>query len=444
MSNIKSYALSATLPRFYTLYSEFLFIEMAKRKHRRRYTGPDLTSHLGLTAGDVIAVKAGEFDDKGAATSAIDGAPISISGAIPRESVSAEVTKIFPDRIATQAQEIKNPSSDRVEAPCDYFGSCSGCQWQHISYQRQLDLKRETVLNALSKYDSLATTEVLPTLASPKRFGYRNHARFTIGRQEHDGKAGFVNADTRRFVPIDRCLIMDDRINDVLSKLQGRLSGMTQFSVRIGCNTGDMIIQPLLPADIQDMESGRQRYEEEIDGVRFRVAASSFFQVNTKQIPNLVHEMVDMLKLDGNENLVDLYCGVGTFSALLSSYVAKVVGIEESSSAIADARINCAGMNNVKFIEARADTFADELATIGFDADILLLDPPRTGCDAKTLSAIASLDVRQLIMVSCEPITMARDLNHLATCGFRLLKIRPIDMFPQTRHVETLSLLQRA
>ena len=417
---------------------------MAKRKRRRRYTGPDLTSHLGLTVGDIIAAEAGEFDDKGAATSIMDGAPISISGAIPSESVSAEVMKVFPDRIAIQAREIKNPSSDRVEAPCKYFGSCSGCQWQHISYQKQLDLKRETVLKALSTYDSLATTEVLPTLASPQKFGYRNHARFTIGRQEHDGKAGFVNADTRRFVPIDRCLIMDDRINDVLSKLQGRLSGMTQFSVRLGCNTGDMIIQPLLPAEVQDVESGRQRYEEEIDGVRFRVAASSFFQVNTQQISNLVHEMVGMLKLDGDENVVDLYCGVGTFSALLSPYVAKVVGIEESASAVADARINCAGMDNVTFIEARADTFADELATIGFDADILLLDPPRTGCDAKTLYAVASLDVRRLVMVSCDPSSMARDLNHLAGSGFTLLKIRPIDMFPQTRHVETLSLLQRA
>lgn len=417
---------------------------MAKRKRRRRYTGPDLTSHLGLAAGDIVAVEAGEFDDKGAATSVMDGAPISISGAIPSESVSAEVMKVFPDRIATQAREIKNPSSDRVEAPCEYFGSCSGCQWQHISYQRQLDLKRETVLKALSMYESLATTEVLPTLASPQKFGYRNHARFTIGRREHDGKAGFVNADTRRFVPIDRCLIMDDRINDVLSKLQGRLSGMTQFSVRLGCNTGDMIIQPLLPAEIQDVESGRQRYEEEIDGVRFRVAASSFFQVNTQQISNLVREMVGMLKLDGSENVVDLYCGVGTFSALLSPHVAKVVGIEESASAIADARINCAGMDNVTFIEARSDTFADELATIGFDADILLLDPPRTGCDATTLYAIASLDVRRLAMVSCDPSSMARDLNHLAGSGFTLLKVRPIDMFPQTRHVETLSLLQRA
>ena len=242
---------------------------------------------------------------------------------------------------------------------------------------------------------------------------------------------------------IDECAIMDERINETLSQLQGRLDRMTQFSIRVGSNTGDTIIQPLLPAEIQDVPSGRQKYVEEVKGARFQVAASSFFQVNTAQLSEVVDEIVTILELDGNDTLVDLYCGVGTFTRLLSPYVESVIGIEESASAIEDAKVNCIDVDNVTFIQAKAEFAAVELSQSGQTVDVAIIDPPRIGCHPQALEALKTLAPRRIMMVSCNPITMARDLNALYESGFRLVSVRPVDMFPQTRHVESLALLEK-
>lgn len=418
------------------------FFNMAKRKRRNRYRGPDLTAELDLDAGDELTLKAGEFDERGLATSMLDSAPVTIAGAIPGENVSVKVVKVYRDRVATLVGEVATPSEHRVEPRCRYFGECSGCQWQHIDYGRQLEVKRAMVEAALQPYETLREIEVGETLPSPSQFGYRNHARFTVGRGEENGVAGFKNADSRRFVRIDECLIMDDRINETLGKLQGRLDRMTQFSVRVGANTGDVIVQPLLPAEIQDVPSGRQRYVEEVRGAKFQVAASSFFQVNTAQLENIVVEIVSMLGLEGDGTLVDLYCGVGTFARLLSPFAGRVIGIEESASAVADARVNCADVDNVEFIEAKAELAAQDLVEAGLEINCAIIDPPRIGCHPRALEALRVLSPQRIMMVSCNPTTMSRDLDVLCRSGFKLVSVRPVDMFPQTRHVESLALLE--
>ena len=417
--------------------------EMAKRKHRKRYRGPDLTSHLAVEIGDTLELQAGDFDERGLATAEYETAPVTISGAIPGEKVAAKVVKVYSDRIATLTENVERASGYRVEPKCVYFGECSGCQWQHVDYAHQLEIKRDIVVRALSQYEYLRDAPVAETMPSPKRFHYRNHARFTVGRGGENGVAGYKNADSRRFVRIDECAIMDERINETLSQLQGRLDRMTQFSIRVGNNTGDTTIQPLLPAKIQDVPSGRQKYVEEVKGARFQVAASSFFQVNTAQLSEVVDEIVTILELDGNDILVDLYCGVGTFARLLSPYVKSVIGIEESASAIADAKVNCGDVENVTFIEAKSEIAAVELAEAGQSVDIAIIDPPRIGCHPQALEALKTLSPRRIMMVSCNPTTMARDLNALCESGFRLVSVRPVDMFPQTRHVESLALLEK-
>ena len=415
---------------------------MAKRKHRKRYRGPDLTSHLGLEIGDELNFDAGEFDERGLAVAEVDGAPATIAGAIPGERLSTRVVKVYRDRVATRVEKISARSQHRVDPECRYFGECSGCQWQHIDYGEQLAIKRSAVAAALDAYETLRDVEVLDTLPSPKRYGYRNHARFTVGRGGENGIAGYMNADSRRFVRIDECMIMDDRINQTLTRLQGRLDRMTQFSIRVGTNTSDTIVQPLLPAEIQDVESGRQRYIEKVRDATFQVAASSFFQVNTDQLAQVVDEVVGMVELDGTDTLVDLYCGVGTFARLLAPFVHQVIGIEESASAVADARVNCSDVDNVAFIEAKAEYAAAELVETGQTVDVAIVDPPRIGCAQEALDALRKLAPRRIMMVSCNPITMARDLDALCRSRFKLVSVRPVDMFPQTRHVESLALLE--
>ena len=217
---------------------------------------------------------------------------------------------------------------------------------------------------------------------------------------------------------------------------------MTQFSIRVGTNTGDTIVQPLLPAEIQDVPSGRQKYVEKVRDATFQVAASSFFQVNTDQLSQVIDKVVEMLELGSNDTLVDLYCGVGTFARLLAPFVNRVIGIEESASAVADARLNCSDVDNVKFVEAKAEVAAAELADSGQQIDVAIIDPPRIGCAPEALDALRKLAPRRIMMVSCNPTTMARDLDVLCRSGFRLVSVRPVDMFPQTRHVESLALLE--
>ena len=236
---------------------------------------------------------------------------------------------------------------------------------------------------------------------------------------------------------------MEERINETLVQLQGRLDRMTQFSIRVGSNTGDTIIQPLLPTEIQDVPSGRQKYVEEVQGASFQVAASSFFQVNTAQLSAVVDEIVSILELGGSDTLVDLYCGVGTFARLLSPHVKSVIGIEESASAIEDAKVNCADVENVTFIEAKAEIAAIDLSESGRTVDVAIIDPPRIGCHPQALEALKHLAPRRIMMVSCNPVTMVRDLNALCESGFKLVSVRPVDMFPQTRHVEALALLEK-
>lgn len=412
---------------------------MAKRRHRTHYKGPDLTGHLDIAEGDEIELRPDGYARTGAAVATLDGAPVEVEGGISGELVRACVLRIWPDRVAARVSQVLEPSEHRVGPPCPYIPDCSGCQWQHISYDHQLELKRGRVADALKAYSQLADADVLPTLPSEKQFGYRNHARFTIWKSGEDrGYAGFVNATTRRFVRIDRCMLMEDRVNETLSKLQGSLQGESQMSIRVGTNTDSMLVQPKLKNPDLDVRSGDQVYEEEVAGRRFRVAAASFFQVNTRQIEKLTPILADALALTGGETVVDAYCGVGTFAVLLAGDAGEVIGIEESASAIADATLNAHGLDNVRFVEAKTE---DALKDFTGGIDALVLDPPRRGCHPDVLDAVRNARPKRVALVSCEPEAMARDLSRLCDGPFKLVHVQPVDMFPQTRHVEAVASL---
>jgi len=414
---------------------------MAKRKRRQRYSGPDLTEHIDLNPGDNFEITLGEINDAGDTVADIDGAPVVVSGGLPGEVVIAEVQKKFPERIAATVAQVLQPAAERVESQCKYFLECSGCQWQHVSYGHQLQLKRERVQREIDKYETLSGIEVDLTVESEKQLGYRNHGRFTIGKYEDAGQVGYKNAVTRRFVRIEECLLMDQKVNDTIALVQDKMDGQTQMSIRVGANTDSMLVQPKMEIPGLDLVTGVQHYEEKVRGSCFTVAASSFFQVNTGQLSRAVDEVRELLALEGSEVMVDAYCGVGVFAVLVSPYVKKVIGIEESASAIEDAGQNLNGVTNVEFIEGKTEhVLADWPLTDS--VDVLLLDPPRVGCHPDVLDSVKKLKPKKVLMVSCEPAAMARDLDLLCDGGmYKLDTLRPVDMFPQTRHVETISLL---
>jgi 23S rRNA (uracil1939-C5)-methyltransferase len=387
-----------------------------------------------------LELELGDHGDDGNPTAEMDGAPVRVMGGLAGERVRCEVVWIDPDLIHVRVREVIEPSDHRVDAPCGYFLDCTGCQWQHVSYEHQLVLKRERVVMAMSQYPALSGFDVAAVAGSKDQLGYRNHARFTVARwPENRGEVGFMGAASRRFVRIDECLLMNEPVNAVLSDVQGKLSGMSQFSVRANGSTGSMLIQPPLPEGVSQLASGQARYEEIAAGISFKVASPSFFQVNTGQLERMVELVRAMLELDGSGTLLDAYSGVGTFSVLLAPHVERVIAIEESASGIVDARENAAGISNIEFMQGRSEELMPGLAG---NIDYVILDPPRAGCMPEALESVAKMRPTKVVLVSCDTSAMARDQVRMVGDGFRLGSVQPVDMFPQTRHVEVLSLFE--
>ena len=397
-----------------------------------RADGPDAeTACLTLdrfgTLGDTVA----EFE----------GREINVFGGIPGERVVCRIVRYRRRRKAVVSgivTDVLEPSPHRVAPPCPYFGPCSGCQWQHIDYAHQLDLKREAVRQAVDEYDSLRGTEVGETMPSEEVLGYRNHARFTVRRS---GSLGFVNRITRRFVKIDECLLMAPGINKLLARLQGRSGATSQLSIRYGVNSGEWLIQPRLSINEVGLEAGQSHYTERLLGRSFRIGSPSFFQVNTAQAERLIRLIKERLRLRGRETVVDAYAGVGTFAVLLAEHAERMIAVEESDAAVADARVNTAGIDNVEIVLGKVEDVIDEL---DISADAVVLDPPRAGCQAQVLEAVARWRPGRVCYVSCDPSSLARDLDIMARSGFAVESIEPVDMFPQTYHVECVATLRPA
>jgi len=335
--------------------------------------------------------------------------------------------------IVGEVVELLSESPHRIAPRCPHFGKCSGCQWQHIDYPFQLALKRQMVARQLRERGNFVDVPVLATVQSPELWHYRNHARFSVDPQ---GQLGFIRKQTHDFVPIDYCHLMHPGINSVLAALQGKCAGAHQVAVRYGVNTGERLIQPKL----SHIESGQPCYEEELLGRRFRISAPSFFQVNTPQAESLFDVLRDHLQPKGAELVIDVYAGVGTFATLLAPLVGRVIAIEESAAAVKDAAVNITGLDNIEFLQGKAEGV---LPRVEGAPDAAILDPPRLGCHRRALAALLQLSPRRIIYVSCEPATLARDLRALCEGGYRLVAVQPVDMFPQTYHVECVATLVR-
>ena len=388
-----------------------------------------------LEAGELLELRLESWGRLGEAMARHEGWDVFVFGGIPGERVVAEVLKVRRRYVAARVTEVLEPSPHRVEAPCRYFGECTGCQWQHLDYEAQLAAKREIVCDALERVGGLTGVTVSPTLPSPMQLGYRNHARFTVKEQ---GALGFVNRENRLFVRIESCMLMHRQINHLLADLQGRRLETTQLSIRAGQETGDYLVQPLLFLPDSDTATGQKRYRDSVDGREFNVSSPSFFQVNAGQASQLVQVVREGLGLDGSEVLVDAYTGVGTFAILLAPYVKRVLAVEESAAAVADARENAAGIENVEFLLGKTE---DVLQGLEQPPDAVVLDPPRTGCQAQALEKLAEFAPRRIAYVSCDAETLARDLKILCQGGYRLERVAPLDMFPQTHHVEAVAFL---
>jgi len=290
----------------------------------------------------------------------------------------------------------------------------------------------------LREHGHFTDPPVAPVMAAKNPWYYRNHGRFTV----RDGQMGFVRHFRREFLAVPQCPIMEPGINEVLRALEGRLEGATQCNVRVGRPEGALMIQPRLDLPDDAPPSGQAQLVDELLGQRFRISAAAFFQVNRAQAERMIEVVRERVGAGPEGTVVDAYAGVGTFAVLLAPHVGTVIAIEESGPAVEDARHNAEGLTNVEFRLGKSEEL---LGQLDGPVDAIILDPPRSGCQPAALEAVIAHGPARVVYVSCDPETLARDLRVLvdASPGFDLIDVQPLDMFPQTHHIECVATLHR-
>jgi 23S rRNA (uracil1939-C5)-methyltransferase len=373
---------------------------------------------------------------RGTAVARLNGVVVFASGALPGESVLAEVERERRDFVEAHVIEVFEASPWRVAPRCDHFGQTGSCEWEFIAYEEQLRLKSSILTEQLRRIGGFAEVEPLPVVPSPRAWGYRNHARFSV---DEAGRPAYLRRASHEPVAISSCATLLSEIDQLLPRLQGRLGGLESVELRWGERTGEYLIRPALVERGVEAESGQDSYHEALAGRRYRISAASFFQVNTEAAEELLRLVLEAAELGGDERIADLYAGVGTFACAMAPHAAKVTAIESSESACEDGRLNAGFLENVRYRRGLVEQVLPRLPP----PDIAILDPPRSGCDPRAIRSLVEQRPKRIIYCSCDTATLARDLRLLVQDGYRLLSTRVVDMFPQTYHIESLSILVR-
>ncbi len=387
---------------------------------------------------------------KGEGIGSIDGFKIFVPYGTPGQTERVEITTL---KRSYAIAKLLRP----ISGPCPYFGRCGGCQLQHLSYEAQLEAKRQRVADAFTRIAG-CDYPVLPCVPS-EPWHYRNKIQLPV----QGGEMGLYAAGSHTLVPIEACLIHSEVGERVFKKIRP-VSGLRYVLIRTATKREEVLVvlvthpeadvSPIVEVIRNDVRGivqninsrtdniilgsdyqtlyGEDHFIEELCGLEFKVSPASFFQVNTLQAENLYRHVVEPA-----DSIIDAYCGVGTLSLLLAQEGRQVLGIEVVEAAIRDARENAERnkITNTTFKTGRVESMALP------PADLVVLNPPRKGCDPSVLKAIK--DTPRITYVSCDPATLARDAAQLLACGYQIKSIQPFDMFPQTAHVETVVKLSK-
>jgi len=412
---------------------------------------------------DTIELSLYDLAHGGDAVGRYGGQVVFVPLGLPGERVRVQVVHRGRRLIRARLVEILEASPVRVAAPCPFFGLCGGCHLQHLIYDEQLRHKRQVVENLLQRIGKQERARVLPTIGMPNPFGYRNNVQASI---TVDGRLGFQASGSNRVVPISRCLLLPPALDALWTGAAGRAAaqGGPEFervTLRTAITSGDSMVildgrsrrPPFMPVSgsaqwVYRAPSGPPQtlagagfLMETLAGRLLRISPNSFFQVNTAQAEILVDRVQHYLALTGSETLLDLYTGVGTFALTAGQSAARVICIESAREAVADALANRREGEPAEF---RIGPVEGILPTLNVPYEAVILDPPRAGCAPVVLEALAAAAPRTLVYVSCDPATLARDVAFLSARGYALIEAQPVDMFPQTYHIETVALMERA
>ena len=372
------------------------------------------------SVGDIIEIGIEDIAYGGEGVGRHRGLAVFVPFVAPGETVRTEITERKPNHARGRLLEVLAPSADRIPSPCPHFTTCGGCRYQHLPYSRQLEIKHRQLVETLRRIGGLADAPVRPVIPSPLTWGYRNRILVRTGWHKQAGRmhVGFLEHDSRRVVDVESCPIADPRINRQLEEIRR-----------------------------QPAEKGGIKYNLRLMPEDWELPEDSFFQINESILPRMVEVMGERLADSGAGRLIDVYCGVGFFCLQLAHLVERFLGIEIDRKAIRAARANAGkrGLRHGEFIASPGEVALPRIiARFAPEHSAVILDPPRKGCDARLVECLLRHPPRQILYVSCHPATLCRDLKVLCSSGrFVLDSVTPLDMFPHTGHLESISDLRR-
>jgi 23S rRNA (uracil1939-C5)-methyltransferase len=385
-----------------------------------------------------------------------NGRMIFVPFAIPGERIQTEIVETHKRWARARLVKVLKASPERVAPRCRHFTDCGGCHYQHMPYQIQLKSKAEIVRSQLERLGGFEDPPVETIIASQSPWNTRNHLKFSL---TPDGRLGFNAPGSNRVVPIDECHLPEPNLASLWPRLDlETIQGLKRITLRTGIEGERMLIlhgdddpdvnvTTDLPASVvwlsprgMTVLAGEGFLTIDVLDRAFKVSANSFFQVHTALAGEVVQHVLEALRFQPGETILDLYAGVGLFSAFLAQKGVRVVAVEESPVACADFENNLAEFDHVELYEAPVEV---ALPAIHTHPSAVIVDPPRVGLSLDAIKQLINLSSPLLVYVSCDPATLARDGQRLVKAGYQLERCTPIDMFPQTYHIETLSIWRR-
>lgn len=426
----------------------------------------------------------------------IDGFTVFVPGAITGELIEAKIVKLEKSYAIGKILNIIKTCEHRIESICPIYKKCGGCNIQHLSYEGQLDFKRQRVIDALTRIGKLEDITVNKVIGMDNPYRYRNKVQLPVGEMNGNIQIGFYAPRTHDIIDMDTCYIQDEVADKIIRLIREWIKEykipvyneetgtgvIRHIMIRSAFKKNEVMIVLVTNKDDFDYKEefiniilnnvenvtsivqninkkktnvilgdvcktlwGKDAITDYIGKFKFNISPKSFFQVNPVQTEVLYSKALEYANLDGNQTVFDAYCGAGTISLFLAQKAKKVYGVEIVPEAIENAIENAENnnINNVEFIVGEAEKVIPELINKGVKAEVVVVDPPRKGCEKELLLAIAKMSPDRIVYVSCDPGTLGRDLSILRDLGYITQEVQPVDMFPQTAHVESIVLLQR-
>lgn len=444
---------------------------------------------------EMITLTFEDLTHEGSGVGKVDGYPLFVPNALPGEESLVKVVKANKNFGYGKMLELNKKSPERVEPTCHVH--CGGCQLQHMSYNLQLQMKQNQVLNVMKKVAHLESVPVHPIIGMENPFHYRNKVQIPVAEKNGELITGYYQKRSHRIVEnLDTCTSQAEVINEIIPVVrnianrigieaydeENHLGVLRHIMVRTAFSTGETMVVlvtrtnklpnkeilikelndkfPNIKSIVQNINSkrtnlilgeetkvlwGEKYIHDKIGDITFAISAKSFYQVNPVQTKVLYDKALEYAKIDENDVVIDAYCGIGTISLFLAQKAKKVYGVEVVPEAIHDAKANAKlnGMNNVEFVVGQAEKVMPEWKRQGIDPDVIVVDPPRKGCAPEFLNTMIEMEPNRIVYVSCNPSTLARDLRILEDGGYRTVEVQPVDMFPNTTHIESVTLLEK-